>query len=73
MDRIIKSKMCLELVTSHSSGYKTSSKNFFISYVLPDQVIISLPFALLKCGKEGKKLQKFEYLENEKSFAFSMK
>ena len=21
-----------------------------------------------KCGKEGKKLQKFEYLENEKSF-----
>ena len=21
-----------------------------------------------KCGKEGKKLQKFEYLENEKTF-----
>ena len=25
-----------------------------------------IPFG--KCGKEGKKLQKFEYLENEKSF-----
>ena len=26
------------------------------------------PFVFRKCGKEGKKLQKFEYLENEKSF-----
>ena len=26
------------------------------------------PFASGKCGKEGKKLQKFEYLENKKSF-----
>ena len=26
------------------------------------------PFVCGKCGKEGKKLQKFEYLENEKSF-----
>ena len=26
------------------------------------------PFKSGKCGKEGKKLQKFEYLENEKSF-----
>ena len=26
------------------------------------------PFVSEKCGKEGKKLQKFEYLENEKSF-----
>ena len=26
------------------------------------------PFEFGKCGKEGKKLQKFEYLENEKSF-----
>ena len=25
------------------------------------------PFESGKCGKEGKKLQKFEYLENEKS------
>ena len=26
------------------------------------------PFKSGKCGKEGKKLQKIEYLENEKSF-----
>ena len=26
------------------------------------------PFESEKCGKEGKKLQKLEYLENEKSF-----
>ena len=26
------------------------------------------PFVCGKCGKEGEKLQKFEYLENEKSF-----
>ena len=26
------------------------------------------PFETGKCGKEGEKLQKFEYLENEKSF-----
>ena len=26
------------------------------------------PFESEQCGKEGKKLQKFEYLENKKSF-----
>ena len=26
------------------------------------------PFESGQCGKEGKKLQKFEYLKNEKSF-----
>ena len=26
------------------------------------------PFDSAKCGKEGQKIQKFEYLENEKSF-----
>ena len=26
------------------------------------------PFESGNCGKEGKKLRKFEYLENEKSF-----
>ena len=26
------------------------------------------PFESGKCGKEGKKIQKFEYIENEKSF-----
>ena len=38
--------------------------------------IIPLPFVLFelgKCGKEGKKLQKFEYLENEKSFLDEIK
>ena len=31
------------------------------------------PFDSGKCGKERKKLQKFEYLENEKSFLDEMK
>ena len=31
------------------------------------------PFEFGKCGKEGKKLQKFEYLENEKSFLDEIK
>ena len=34
-------------------------KNYFTSIC---------PFESGKCGKEGKKLQNFEYLENEKSF-----
>ena len=37
--------------------------------------IIPLPFVLLnlETGKEGKKLQKFEYLENEKRFLDEIK
>ena len=31
------------------------------------------PLEFGKCGKEGKKLQKFEYLENEKSFLDELK
>ena len=31
------------------------------------------PFESGKCGKEGEKLQKFEYLENEKSFLDEIK
>ena len=31
------------------------------------------PFEFGNCGKEGKKLQKFEYLENEKSFLDEIK
>ena len=31
------------------------------------------PFESGKCGKERKKLQKFEYLENEKSFLDEIK
>ena len=36
--RIIKNKRGLELVTSHFSGYETSSKYSFIHYILSDQV-----------------------------------
>ena len=103
MGKVIKNKRGLELVNSHSSGYKTSSKNFFISYILSDQVwwynkscfwvipkitsanlckpihnIINYstsicPFESQKCKKEGKKLQKLEYLDNEKSFLDEIK
>ena len=38
MGKVIKNKRGLELVTSPSSGYKKSSKNFFISYILSKQV-----------------------------------
>ena len=31
------------------------------------------PFVSGKCGKEGKKLQKFEYVENEKTFLDGIK
>ena len=31
------------------------------------------PFEFGKCGEEGKKLQKIEYLENEKSFSDEIK
>ena len=31
------------------------------------------PFEYGKCGKEGKKIQKFEYLEKEKSFLDEVK
>ena len=31
------------------------------------------PFESGNCGKEGKKLQKFEYLKNEKSFLDEIK
>ena len=31
------------------------------------------PFESGKCGKEGEKIQKFEYLENKKSFLDGIK
>ena len=98
MDGIIKNKRGLELVGSHSSGCKTSSKYYFIRYILSDKVwwctvkqLLSysknyickfmevnwwhhkllhfhLSFESGNCEKEGKKWQKIEYLENEKSF-----
>ena len=51
----MKNKSGLELVTSHSSSYKASSSFIW-------------PFESGKCGKEGEKLQKSEYLQNEKRF-----
>ena len=38
MNKLIKNKKGLELATSHSSGYKIVQKDFFISYILSDQV-----------------------------------
>ena len=68
---------------------KQVQKNSFIHYILSDQVssadlcksirdIINYPtsicpFASRKCGKEAKKSQKIEYLENEKSFLDEIK
>ena len=98
MDKVIKSKRNLELVTSCSLGYQTIQKHSFISYVLSEQVwwcntkwllsyskklsanlckpihdIINYststcPFESGNCGQKGKKIQKFEYLENENCF-----
>ena len=46
----------------------------YASHFMTSQ-IIPLPFALLnlESGKEGKKSQKFEYLENKKSFLDEVK
>ena len=38
MDKVIKDKKGLELVTSYSSYYKNNQKNAFIRYILSDQV-----------------------------------
>ena len=103
MDKAIKNKRDLELVTSWSSGYETSSENSFVSYILPEQVwwcyikrflsysknyickfmqanswhrkLFHFHFAFWnwKCRKEEKKLQKFEYLKNEKNFLDELK
>ena len=68
MSKIIKNKRGLELVTSRSSGYKTTSAN--LCKPIYDTINYSTficPFESRKCGKR-KKIQKFGYLENEKSF-----
>ena len=44
----------------------------FFSYIQACSSFI-WPFESEKCGKEGKKLQKFEYLENGKSFLDEIK
>ena len=61
MDKVMKNKRGLELVTSRSSGKRYSSEKFFY-------LCITCPIKSGKCGKELKKLQKFEYLEKKKSF-----
>ena len=52
-------KLHLQIYASH---FMTS--NYFTSIC---------PFQSGKCGKEGKKTQKFEYLESEKSFLDEIK
>ena len=54
------------------------SKNYICKLCKPIHDIINCstficPFESGKCGKEGKKLQKFEYLENGKSFLDEIK
>ena len=38
MDKVIKNKRGLDLVTSRSSSYETSSEDYFISYILSHHV-----------------------------------
>ena len=40
------------------------ARQFMTSQIIP----LPCPFLYGKCGKEGKNLQKFEYLENENNF-----
>ena len=55
------------------SGFWVIPESTFANLCKPIHDIINYfisicPFESGKCGKEGKELQKFEYLENEKSF-----
>ena len=68
MDKIIQNKRGLELVTSCSSGYLCKPIHDIINY--PTSIC---SFESGECGKEEEKLQKFEYLENKKSFLDEMK
>ena len=104
MEKVIKNKKSLELVTSHSSGHKTNSEKFLYLFkyflikfedimlssfwVIPKITSANLyksihdiinystyacTFESGKCGEEGKKLQKFEYFENKRSFLDEIK
>ena len=80
MDKVIKNKRGLELVTSWSSGYEIFElfQKLVANLCRSIHDIINYstsicPFEYGKFGKEGKKLQKFEYLENEKSFLDEIK
>ena len=98
MDKLIKNKKDLELVTNLSSGFKTYSKKIFFSLVyhldnfhdltlngfwnIPKITFVNScklihngifipvspgPLNLENVERKGK-IEKFEYLENEKSF-----
>ena len=73
MDKIIKNKRGLELLTSCSSAVFELFQKLHQQIYAPIHDIINYlssicPSESGKGGKEGKKLQKFEYLENERSF-----
>ena len=81
MGKININKRGVELVTSCSSGYKIGLEKFLYPKITsanlcqPIHDIINYftsfwPFGSAKFGKEGKKLQKFEFLENEKLESF---
>ena len=60
------------------SSFWVIPKNTYPNLCKPIHDIINYstsiwPFKSGKCGKEGEKLQKFEYLKNEKSFLDEMK
>ena len=79
MDKVIKNKRGLELVTSYASGTKQVQKSFFISYILSNQIwwLISNGFLVipkitsanlnLESVERKRKNKKIEHLENEKS------
>ena len=69
MDKVIKYKRGLELMTSHFSGYKASS-----NLCKPIQNMLNYStsictFESAKFGKEQKKIKKLDYLENEYFFS----
>ena len=100
MNKVIKIKGTWNKWPVALQATKKVYKNFFVSYILPDQVLwcnkkqflsyskyytcklihdiinystFICPFESGKCGKEEEKLQKFEYLENEKNFLDEIK
>ena len=60
--------MVFELFQKHTSANLRKAVHDIINYSTS-----IYPFVYGKCGKEGKKLQKFEYLENEKTFLDEIK
>ena len=65
-DNVIQSSFCVILKITSASLWKPN-------YDIINYSTSICPFESGKCGKEGKKLQEFEYLHNEKSFLDEMK